>query len=327
MQLKKDNPILIIGAGSIGERHLSNLQKLGYHNLLVFRSRNLPFRNIAPESVQVMTDWQAVVERSPKLAFICTPTSLHSEQAVQCAELGMHLFIEKPISHHLGDREKLLEIVGRKGLFCMIGYMMHYHPLVKRIKQIIEEQTFGPLISFSSHWGEYLPDWHPWEDYREGYAARKELGGGAALTLSHDLDLVLWLTKSPVKRYFALANRKSSLQVSAEAGSDFLLELDNGCTGHVHLNYFQRPSERFTELIFEDATVVFNYYHNQLTIKRKGLSPIENGEYIEAHNFDRNQMFMDQLEDFFRKLSQFHPAEVKEEIENAYRLVEMCQFK
>lgn len=326
MQLKKDEPILIVGAGSIGERHIGNLQKMGYHNLLVFRSRNLPFRNISAETVEILTDWQAVKNKSPKVAFICTPTSLHSSQAIQCAELGMHLFIEKPISHHLRDREMLLKIVSENGLFCQIGYMMHYHPLVKRMKQIIEEQNFGPLISFSSHWGEYLPDWHPWENYREGYAARKELGGGAALTLSHDLDLILWLVQSPVKRSFALANQKSSLEVSAEAGADFLLEMENGCTGHVHLNYFQRPAERHTELIFEEAIVRFNYYHNKLNFRKKGLNPTDEGEWLEAIGFDRNQLFIDQLEDFFRRLSQYDPTEVKQEIENAYRLVEMCQF-
>lgn len=325
MPITKNDPILIVGAGSIGERHIGNLQKLGYHNILVFRSRNLPLRNISAETIRIFTDWNEVLNQKPKLAFVSSPTSLHLTQAIQCAEAGMHLFIEKPIAHQTEGKEKLLQLIQEKNLFAFVGYMMHYHPLAKKLKKFIGNQEFGPLVSFSSHWGEYLPNWHPWEDYREGYAARKDLGGGAALTLSHDLDLIFWLTGKKRKRYFYLPNHKSSLEVTAEAGADFLIELEDGCTGHVHLNYFQQPSERHTELIFEDATVKFEYYYNRLEIRNKSLQPNQPGDFISCEGFDRNQMFVDQLEDFFQQLAQSDTANTLQQLEHAFDLVEMCQ--
>lgn len=323
--IQPSDPILIVGAGSIGERHIGNLQALGFKNIIVFRTRNLPLRNIAADTIQIVTTWEHVERLQPKVAFICTPTALHLEQTMICANLGMHVFIEKPISHTPKGKDDLKKLVEKNRVFCFIGYMMHYHPLVQKMKEMIASQTFGQLISFSSHWGEYLPDWHPWEDYRDGYAARKELGGGAALTLSHDLDLIFWLTGESLKRHFLITNHKSSLEVTAEAGADFILEFESGTTGHVHLNYYERPSNRTTELVFETATVRFDYYQNTLTVKRKGESPTSEGEIIRRDDFDRNNMFVDQLTDFFKKIETFEVADSLANIDHAFKIVEMCQ--
>lgn len=325
--IQKHDPILIVGAGSIGERHIGNLQLLGYQNIVVLRSRNLPLRKTRLDSVKIITKWEEAELIKPKVAFICTPTSLHLEQAVRCAEMGAHVFIEKPISHNLQDIDKLKDAVILNKVFCFVGYMMHYHPLVQNMREAVSEQRFGPLLSFTSHWGEYLPDWHPWEDYRDGYAARKDLGGGAALTLSHDLDLIFWITGSSLHRHFMIANRKSALEVTGEAGADFIMEFKNGVSGHVHLNYYEQPSNRYTELVFEQASVRFDYYKNSLTIRKKGddvSSPTATGETIRLDDFDRNQLFIAQLEDFFSKANSFKPIDSIRNIDHAFQLVAMC---
>lgn len=318
--ISKSDSILIVGGGSIGERHIGNLQSLGYSNIYVLRTRNLPFRLLDAKTVNQIFTWEEAESIKPKASFICTPTSLHLEQAIKSAEIGSHIFIEKPISHNLLNISKLKELVETKNLFCFIGYMMRYHPLIKQMKEIIEAKTYGNLLSFHSHWGEYLPDWHPWEDYREGYAARKELGGGAALTLSHDLDLMFWLSDSNLKRHYMISNKKSQLEVTAEAGADFLLELENGTTGHVHLNYFQRPSQRQTTLIFDTATLHFDYYLSSLEIKTK-----ESIQKTEDPNFDRNQLFISELQDFFMKCDNFSIAESIRNIDHATMLVRICE--
>lgn len=323
--IQKTDPILIIGAGSIGERHIGNLQLLGYQNIVVLRSRNLPFRKIRQDSVRVITSWGDVGAISPKAAFICTPTSMHLEQAIQCAEMGCHVFVEKPLSHTLEYSESLKEAVILNKVYCFVGYMMRYHPLVQAMKEAVNDQKYGPLLSFTSHWGEYLPDWHPWEDYRTGYAARKDQGGGAALTLSHDLDLIYFITGSSLHRHFMIANRKSSLEVTAEAGADFIMEFKNGVTGHVHLNYYEQPSNRYTELVFENASLRFDYYRNTLTVRRKGEDPtMASGEVMKLEDFDRNQLFIAQLEDFFARITRFTQLDSIRNIEQAFQIVEMC---
>lgn len=318
--LKPDDPLLIIGAGSIGERHIRNLLALGYHNLIVYRQRNLPFRTIEARQVRVVTDFGAVEELRPKVAFITSPTAQHLSQAIACAALGMHLFIEKPLSHTTQGLEKLKEVVVRKGVYVYVGYMMHFHPLMAELKQIIHTGRYGRLLSFATHWGEYLPEWHPWEDYRTSYAARRELGGGAALTLSHDLDLVLWLVPSPVTAYHALPNYASALEVNVEGGMDFLLQFGDGATGHVHLNFFEQPAKRYLHFVFEGGTVGFDYFAAELHIASRTET-----RSIKIPNFDRNQLFVDQTIYFLEQLKTFRTEESVAMIQTSAQIIGMCQ--
>jgi predicted dehydrogenase len=318
--IESTEPILIIGAGSIGERHIRNLLSLGYQNLIVYRQRNLPFRTIGAGQVRVVTDLAEAVKMQPKVAFITSPTAQHLSQAIACAEAGMHLFVEKPLSHTLDCLSQLKEVVLRKGVYLYVGYMMRFHPLVRELKRLIESKRYGKLLSFTTRWGEYLPDWHPWEDYRTSYAARRELGGGAALTLSHDLDLVLWLNDVPLEKYFTLPNFASPLEVDVEGGMDFLLQFKNGVTGHVHLNFFEKPPSRYMHFVFQTATVHFNYYSNSLEI----ISG-EKSEVLKEEHFDRNQMFIDQMAHFFRKLENFDLQDSLVQIDHSQNIIRLCQ--
>ena len=152
--------------------------------------------------------------------------------------------------------------------------MMRFHPLILKIKDIVETKKYGNLISFDTIWGEYLPDWHPWEDYRSSYASNKNLGGGVSLTLSHDIDLVIWLVNSSVYKTKHIKNFRSSLEVDVESGSDILYEFKNGVTGHSHMNYFSKHNQRDYSFIFENATIQFNYYESKVVVKADNKSEI-----------------------------------------------------
>jgi predicted dehydrogenase len=317
--LTPQSPLLVIGAGSIGERHIGNLQKKGFQNIYVLRSRNLPMRNIDASSVKVLTTWDEVAAAKPVVAFITSPTALHVEQTLRCVQLGMHVLVEKPLSHTLEGIADLKKAVAEHGVYVRIGYMLRFHPLLQKVKYLIENATYSKLISFTTHWGEHLPDWHPWEDYRESYAARKELGGGAALTLSHDLDMANWLCGSDILKFLGLANHASALEVNVEAGADFLLQYQNGVTGHVHLNFFEKPATRFMHFVFEEGTIHFDYFQSVLTLKTKAFT-----ETISANNFDRNQMFLDQADDFLQQLSSYSVADSLKGIEESEQIIRMC---
>lgn len=321
MVVSKQDPILVIGGGSIGERHAGNLLRLGYHNVYILRTRKLPFRNLDETAVKTLTSWEEVLAVKPKAAFICTPTHLHLEQSIACAKAGMHILAEKPISHDNKGLDALLEAVQESGVYVQIGYMMRYHPLAETIRKWIRTKPYGKLVSFQTYWGEHLPDWHPWEDYRDSYAAKKEMGGGVALTLSHDLDLVLWWMDAPLKQHFLLKNVASSLEVNVDSAVDFLLGFENGVTGHVHLNFFQKLPRREYRLEFEEASVLFSFFQHQITVQRKGENPLE----IRKEGFDRNDMFVRQTEDFFRHIESNTVQTSLQNIREAARIVDLCE--
>ncbi len=321
--VSKSDSILVIGGGSIGERHINNLLLAGYRNIAVLRKRNLPFRNLELAGVQIVTSEEDALALKPKAAIVCTPTSLHLQQTIWCLEHGMHVLVEKPLSHNLNDWEQLERALKSSGKLLFVGYMMRFHPLVEKMKEIIRLGDLGRLISFTSHWGEYLPNWHPWEDYKTSYAAQKDLGGGASLTLSHDLDLVNFLVDKPIETYQCLQNHASGLEVSADSGADFLFEYEGGITGHVHLNYYEQPANRFLHLIFEKGRLEFYYLKNELHVVRP-----ENKQLITADTFDRNQLFTAELEHFFKLAGSNKQQEVSETmLKESEIIIRMCNNK
>lgn len=311
--------MLVVGAGSIGERHIGILQQLGYTNIYVYRQRNLPLRTITTGSVNIFTDWNQVKIIQPVVAIICTPTSQHLKQAIDCAALGIHLLIEKPLSADVEGLDELKATVKSNHVYVQVAYMLRYHPLMKELQSLINNHQLGALLNFQTYWGEYLPDWHPWEDYRNSYAARKELGGGAALTLSHDIDLVTWLCNNKLSKYSMVKNYRSSLEVNVESGADIIFEFENGITGHSHLNFYEKIPHRSYKFIFEEGLATVDYFKNRLEVLSK------KGSYtVEAKDFERNILFEEQCRHFMNKAASFTVQESIHHIDAAEQVIKIC---
>jgi predicted dehydrogenase len=315
----KDQSILIVGAGSIGKRHLKNLYSLGYKNLFVFRHNSNEKLIIDNIEFPVINDWKTLKKNQFFAIFICTPTVFHLDQALNSLKLNAHVFIEKPLASSIKGLSKFKKIISKTEKTVFIAYMLRFHPLIMKIKGFVEAGDFGNLISFTTKWGEYLPNWHPWEDYSASYASRNDLGGGVALTLSHDIDIVNWITGSPLVKSYHIKNFRSSLKIDVEGGIDILYQYENGVTGHSHLNYYSKNNERYMEFIFESANVRFDYYNSTLTIDAQGLR-----ETQKAENFDRNQLFVDELNFFFEKCSNNSLQESLEAINESELIINIC---
>lgn len=292
--------VLIVGLGSIGQRHLRNLRHLESKiEIIAHRSvgRNLvisgDIQSFACEDlgkfygIETFTDYQEALAQNPDAVFITCPTSLHIVMALQAAIHGCHLFIEKPISHTMDDVQELLKTVERNNLVAMVGYQLHFHQALKAIHGKLPNR----VLSVHCEFGEYLPDAHPYEGYSQGYAARSDLGGGALLCLSHELDYCRWLFGMP-KRLFAIGGKLSSLNIDVEDTSDILMECERGCKifpVHVHLDFSQRPSSRKCSIITENGNLFWDYFS----------PPIE-----------RNPLFLDEVGHFLKCLAGTEVPEV-----------------
>ena len=163
--------ILIAGFGSIGRRHFHNLLALGERDILFYRTG----RSILPsEELQgfvVETDLSRALAHRPEAVIVANPTALHLDVAIPAAGAGCHVFLEKPISHTLEGVDRLEEAIRRGGGQVFVGYQFRFHPGLRQVKRWLDEGAIGRPLSIHAHWGEYLPGWHPWEDYRQGYSA------------------------------------------------------------------------------------------------------------------------------------------------------------
>ena len=251
--MKKNTKILICGLGSIGQRHYKNLLSLGYRNIIVYRTKKGSNQGrVDSFSTEykpvVFTDLDAALFENPEVVFVTNPTSLHVPTALKAAQRGAHLFIEKPISHALdNDLKKLERVVKSKSLKVFVAYQFRFHPLMRKIKEIVNDKKLGNILSVSVMMGERVIDWHPWENYKKSYSSKRDLGGGVVLTQSHDLDYLTWVF-GRVKSVKALGGSKGELGIDVEDTVDMLIDFEIGVKALVHLDYVQSPGVRILTL-------------------------------------------------------------------------------
>ncbi len=295
---------LIAGFGSIGRRHFRNLKSLGEDDFVFLRSRRstLPDDEIAAYPVE--TDIRGALAHHPDAVIVANPTALHLDVAIPAAEQGCHLFLEKPVSHSLDRLDQLEAAAARGGAKILVGFQFRFHPGLQTIKEILapvngHRSTVGRPLSFRAHWGEYLPNWHPWEDYRQGYAARPDLGGGVVLTLSHPLDYLRWLL-GDVAALWAFAGKLSDLELAVDDTAEIGLKFSCGTVGSIHLNYVQRPPQHTLEIVCTDGTIHWDNAEGAVRVSR-ARGDGQPGDW-EPHpfpdGFDRNVMFLDQTRHF-----------------------------
>jgi len=297
--------ILIAGIGSIGRRHLQNLVTLGYSNLLLYRSHKGTLADEESDDWPVFTDLDEALARGPQVALICNPTALHMPVAIAAAKAGCHLFIEKPLSHTLEGCDELLALVKERKLVTMVGCQFRFHPLLVKLRDEIRTGRIGEVIATRAEWGEYLPQWHPWEDHRSSYSARQDLGGGAVLTLIHPLDYLRWIFGEVTKLH---ASTRSIPSLQTETGDDLAeitLEFESGVIGQVHLDYIQSPPVHILTVVGDEGRAELNFHTGTLTWRgRDGSSIVDSA----PDEFERNAMFIDELQHFLGCVEKLEPT-------------------
>ncbi|MGE0449771.1 MAG: Gfo/Idh/MocA family protein [Vicinamibacterales bacterium] len=288
--------ILIAGLGSIGRRHLANLRSLGWQRIRGYRTGLSTLPDLGLEAADVDTDLAAALRRRPLAVIVSNPSACHVRVALEAARAGAHLLIEKPLSHDVGGVDELERVIDSSRLTALVGFQFRFHPGLRQLRDWITTGALGAVVSAHAHWGEYLPDMHPWEDYRTGYAARPELGGGVLLTLCHPFDYLAWLI-GDIARVAAVASDRDTLGLQVETSVDAVLQFRCGAAGHVHLDFVQRPPDHHIRVIGTEGTATWT--QSDQTARLYAGSPGRQTTTTEpAGGFERNTMFLEEMRHF-----------------------------
>ncbi len=250
---------LIIGCGSIGRRHLGNLHALGARDFVLLDSDPARLSKAAEGLMApvLATTMDEALAARPLAALVCSPTGLHLEHALSAAGRGVHLFIEKPLSHDMAGVERLREVVSKKGLIAMMAMCYRFHPVIKTIREHLESGVLGRVYHVNYFGGHYLPYWHRKEDYRAGYAARKDLGGGVLLTSIHGLDTLRWLF-GEVAEVRAFVDRVSPLEMDVDDIALAVMRLESGGYVSWETDFLQRAGQHRMVVVGAKGTMRFD---------------------------------------------------------------------
>jgi len=298
---------LIAGLGSIGRRHFRNLIALGEKDIILLRTRKATLPDDELAGYPVETDLnEALQKHRPDAVIVANPTAMHLEIAIPAAEAGCQILLEKPVSHSLDRLDLLQKAAAKSGSKILVGFQFRYHPTLNKARELIQSNALGKLLTVHAHWGEYLPQWHPWEDYRQSYAARADLGGGVIVTLTHPLDYLRYLF-GEVDSLWSFNGHISPLEVDVADVAEIGLKFANGAVGGVHVNYFQRPPVHRLEIVGTKGTLRWDnadgiLYFYQTPASFGSFSDTPPAPFIETFSppegFERNRLFVAQTRHF-----------------------------
>ena len=297
--------ILIAGLGGIGQRHLRNLVTIlgGSSDIRAVDPRvNIP---VLTDKLQVeddatlqdkyglhiYPDLDAGIAWHPDAVFVCNPTSMHVPTALQAVRAGCHVFIEKPLSHNMNDVDGLLQEAEKAHRRIVVGYQMRFHPCLIRLKELIGSGKIGNILSVRAEIGEYLPGWHTYEDYRQMYASRQDLGGGVILSQIHEMDYLYWLFGLPNTMY-ALGGQLSRLELNVEDTAEVLMEFpgeQQPFPVSLHVDYIQRPPSRSCKVLGDAGMICLDLVNPAITVYDENGIQVESLSYPD---FQRNEMFL-----------------------------------
>lgn len=249
--------LLVVGAGSIGIRHLRNLRGLGSTELAACDPSAERRRVADGEGVVTFAALDAGLAWRPAGVVVCTPPYLHIDVALRAVAAGAHVFIEKPIATSAPGVDLLIRDAAQAGRIVLIGYNLRFHEGLRRVKALVDTGAVGRVLTVRAEFGQYLPDWRPGQDYREGYLAQPE-SGGIVLDGSHEIDYVRWIA-GEVDRVSALGARLSDLELPDDDTVMALMRLRTGVLAHVHLDCVQRAYARGCKVVGAEGSVVWDY--------------------------------------------------------------------
>ena len=286
---------LVVGCGSIGQRHIRNLILLGHQVYGCEIDYKKASQVKKKYKIEVFEDLKKALIKKYDGALICTPTSLHIPLSLELAKAGINLFIEKPLSNNLQGIDELLEIVKKNNLVSLVGCNTRFLPSFKLVRKMIKQGKIGKVLSVKVECGFYLPYWHPYEDYRKMYSANKSLGGGVILDDIHEIDSLMWLF-GKVRKVFCYADKISNLDIDTEDIAEIFLKFESGVVAQIHLDYLQRTYRRYYEFIGEKGIIIWDYITQKVELYKEKTNQWE--VFQESINTNREIMFIDEIKHF-----------------------------
>lgn len=291
-----DLRILLAGCGSIGRRHAQVLWEMGLRNITACDPSPVgreEMHRLLPE-IALAEDYDLQLQQGQfDAVFILTPTAMHLSMASRALEAGCHVFIEKPLSNTQEGVEDLKALAQKKNLCLMVGFCFRYHTVLRMAKKLLEQGTIGRLLNIRTFVGEPFAEIQP--NYKNMYYSKYS----GAFELVHDLDLALWFANQPVSQVYSVYGAFSDMEMEAPDSVELLVRFEDRLAANVHLNFYQHPRRRQTELMGTKGTITVEFSSwDQATLSWYNTDT--RAWTVETFQTARNDMFRDEDLEFLR---------------------------
>ena len=293
---------LVVGCGSVGKRHLNNLIKIGINknNIYAIDTREDRLEEVKSIGISnVFNSLDEALKFDIYASIVCSPTSMHIEQSLKLLNNNINILMEKPLCSNLDGIDEVIKLKDAKNLTFMMAYVFRFSPMTIQVKQMLKDNEIGKILYARGEFSEYLPDWHPWEDYRHFYMAKKELGGGSILDQCHIMDLFHYLF-GKFSSVYAYNTKISELEIQADDIAEMIIHFENNIVGSIHTDIFGRKHKKKFEIKGTEGNITWDFYDKKVTLYKSST----NREDV-FNNFDEdfNNCYIEELNTFIAACS------------------------
>ena len=294
---------LVVGLGSMGKRRIRNLL---HHNI---KSKNIFGFDLSPERRQEAEEKfeintfakfdTAISEANPDAFIISTPPHLHAEYFLYAAKHKKHFFVEVATTND--GYKKLYPLLNDEFIAAPSVTFRYYHA-VQKIKKIVESKEIGKILAFNHHLGQYLPDWHPWEDYRKFYASHKASSACKEM-VPYELQWLQFILDDEFVKTKGMTNKQSDLDMNIDDTYMAILESKKGILGTMIVELIARPAVRFLRLLGSEGTLEWDWQRYEIRVwstKNNKWRKIKlpKGKKIAGYKTTTEEMYEAELGDF-----------------------------
>ncbi|MEZ6071410.1 MAG: Gfo/Idh/MocA family oxidoreductase [Pirellulales bacterium] len=286
--------VLIVGTGSIGERHARCFAATGRATVSICEPNTERRREVVERYgiAESFDDFEAAVASRPDVAVVCTPAHLHVAMATQLARAGVDLLIEKPLSVSLDGVDALMRDIDEAGVTARVAYVLQSHPVLADMQAAVRSGRIGDPLQLVAVGGQDFPYYRP--AYRETYYRSHATGGGAIQdALTHTLNAAEWLV-GPIDRLAADAAHQKLPGVDVEDTVQIIAR-HGRCLASYALNQHQGPNENTLTIAGSLATARFEGHHSRWSLCR---GPEEPWQVQCEATLERDDLFVRQAQRF-----------------------------
>jgi predicted dehydrogenase len=291
--------VMVVGCGSIGERHISNILNL-------YPDFDLMAMDISPDrgeyikktyNINVFDNLLDAFSTDVDIYLICTPPNTHISLALRSIENGAHVFIEKPLSHNTDSIDDLIKKAAKNDLFIYVGYCFRFDQGLTFVKDLLNSEQLGPVYYAQASYGQYLPDWRPWQDYKLSYTSKIASGGGIILDSSHEIDYLRWFFGEIIK-VFSVFGKIGPLEIETEDFSLAYVRFENDVIGIIRQDMLRKDYSRTCEIVCEKGTISWNFQDKTVKV----FNYVDKNLTNHSLAYDTNDMYLNEIKHVFENI-------------------------
>jgi predicted dehydrogenase len=240
----------------MGRRRVRNLLHLGETEVAAFEpDRRRREQAAAEHGIPTFGTFAEGLEWRPNALVISTPPDHHLEYALEAARHELHFFTEASVVP--GETEQLIEAVAGKSIVAAPSCTLRFHPGIQVMRRRIGEGAIGRPLAVVHHVGQHLADWHPWEDYRTFYVARRETGPAREI-VPFELNWMSYLF-GRLQSVQGICKKISALEVDVDDLYAALVQFDSGVQASLVVEVISRPAIRCARVVGEEGTLIWDF--------------------------------------------------------------------